>query len=915
MLGDTEANVVTTDLESEYEILGELGRGATAVVYRARDRELGREVAIKVIRPKFADDDEAVARLSREARTVAQLGHPNIVTLFAVRRVRDGSLALVMQLVPGRTLREMLNERGPCTFERVDRVIRDVASALAHAHQRGIVHRDVKPENIFIDETTGHAMLSDFGVARSLEPDSQLTATGTAIGTPAYMSPEQIDGTELDGRSDLYSLGLVGWEMLTGRRPWEGEGLYSVIFKQKREELPAIEALRPDTPDRLIYLVEGAIRKNADERWNDAAEMLERASTIAPEGGWARWHAERRKRRRAIVYTAARERGDSVVSAALETVRFRRDGSLPAEAADAATPVPRNSRALTSDGIDTRAASRARLADIVEEQPPRRSLLPVFVVAVLVVSAIGASVRLMRGRTDPRLEPTTASTFADNGGVEVPVGKTQSPAPATPNAATPQSPVPLVAPAPESRTRTTPPAEPGADSASVRASDRATDRTPTRAARTEQATNRTANAASAGEVTRSATQPVTTANRSAPVASATTTAPLPAPPVVPVASLTTPPGTDRSSGPTSVPKAPAGSIVSFPVEHATVAAGGRHSCVLDAAGAARCWGANDQGQLGDGTLDDRTGPAAVAGELAFAQLNAGSSHTCGVTRDGDAYCWGNNERGQLGDATTLQRNTPVRVGASGPFKTVRAGFAHSCALTRAGEISCWGSNAYGQLGTGAGLTSPRPADVAGAMRFGAMAVGWNHTCAITVGGDVYCWGSNNGGQIGDGTRDDRRVPTRVAASVRFVSIAAGNQHTCAVATTGDVYCWGRNNYGQLATGSGDRSQPTRVETTGDFVTVAAGAVHSCAKTTAGQVFCWGRNTFGQLGDGTNVDRPTPVRVASLPAVVVVQASGAHTCAATASGESYCWGYNVEGQLGDGTRNHRSRPVRVAASSQ
>src|SRR5215207_4618697 len=190
MLGDTEAHVATTDLESDYEILGELGRGATAVVYRARDRELGREVAIKVIRPKFADDDETVARLAREARTVAQLQHPNIVTLFAVRRVRDGSLALVMQLVPGRTLREILNEQGAWSFERTDRVLRDVAGALAHAHERGIVHRDVKPENIFIDENTGHALLSDFGVARSMESDT-LTATGTAIGTPSYMSPEQ----------------------------------------------------------------------------------------------------------------------------------------------------------------------------------------------------------------------------------------------------------------------------------------------------------------------------------------------------------------------------------------------------------------------------------------------------------------------------------------------------------------------------------------------------------------------------------------------------------------------------------------------------------------------------------------------------------------------------------------------------
>ena len=116
--------------------------------------------------------------------------------------------------------------------------------------------------------------------------------------------------------------------MLTGRRPWEGESLYSVIYKQKREELQPIDELRPDTPNRLIYLIEGAIRKNSAERWSSAADLVERASTIAPDGGWSRWQAERRKKRRAIVYAAARDRGDSILSAALETVRFRRDASL-----------------------------------------------------------------------------------------------------------------------------------------------------------------------------------------------------------------------------------------------------------------------------------------------------------------------------------------------------------------------------------------------------------------------------------------------------------------------------------------------------------------------------------------------------------------------------------------------------------
>lgn len=170
------------ELDTEYECLGELGRGGMAVVYRARERSLGRDVAIKVVRPRFHSDSESVARLAREARTVAQLEHPNIVSLHAVKQLNNG-LALVMQLVPGMTLKAAL-ARGPLSAGEAELVLRDIARALAYAHRCGVVHRDVKPENIFLDEITGRALLSDFGVARSIEENTELTATGTAIGTP-----------------------------------------------------------------------------------------------------------------------------------------------------------------------------------------------------------------------------------------------------------------------------------------------------------------------------------------------------------------------------------------------------------------------------------------------------------------------------------------------------------------------------------------------------------------------------------------------------------------------------------------------------------------------------------------------------------------------------------------------------------
>ncbi len=262
------------ELDAEYEIIGELGRGGTAIVYRARERELGRDVAIKVVRSSHLDDTEAVARLAREARLVAAMRHPNVVPLLGIKHLSDG-LALIMQHVPGRTLKRAIREDGPLPIGLVEHVLREIASALDYAHKRhGIVHRDIKPENIYLDEEVGRAVLSDFGIARTSEGESTLTLVGTALGTPAYMSPEQIDGTTLDGRSDLYSLGLVAYEMLSGQQPWAGHNLYTIIYKQKHEELPPLGSFRRDVPLYLQHAVDSLLRKDVAARCADAAQFI-----------------------------------------------------------------------------------------------------------------------------------------------------------------------------------------------------------------------------------------------------------------------------------------------------------------------------------------------------------------------------------------------------------------------------------------------------------------------------------------------------------------------------------------------------------------------------------------------------------------------------------------------------------------
>ncbi|HEY0969493.1 MAG TPA: protein kinase [Gemmatimonadales bacterium] len=269
-------------LRERYDIERELGRGGMAVVYLARERLGGRRVAIKLISARYSRDAEAVHRFAREARTAAALQHPNIVRTLAIEELDAvEALAIVSAFVPGDTLRDALRSRGAFPFDRAAAVLRDVAAALAHAHEMRIVHRDVKPENIFLVGDPGRALLADFGIARELDSDTVLTVEGSAIGTPTYMSPEQVDGLPVDGRTDVYALGLVGWEMLAGERPWQGETLYAVLHKQKHEQLASLAELRPDIPAYLLAAIEGAIEKDPARRWQSASEMLRRL-TPAP---------------------------------------------------------------------------------------------------------------------------------------------------------------------------------------------------------------------------------------------------------------------------------------------------------------------------------------------------------------------------------------------------------------------------------------------------------------------------------------------------------------------------------------------------------------------------------------------------------------------------------------------------------
>jgi len=282
---DTLRERVDAALSDSYDIEGELGRGGMGVVYRARDRKLRRAVAIKVLPPELAYRDDVKQRFLREAQTAAQLNHPNIVPIYGVEE-RGGIVCFVMALVEGDPLALRLATEARPPLRDVCRVLRGVADALAYAHARGIVHRDIKPDNILLDRATGNPMVTDFGIARAAEGDARLTVTGIAVGTPAYMSPEQAMGErEIDGRSDLYSLAIVGYQMLAGELPFQATNTPSMLMKHISDTPRALRERRRDLPPLLVAAIERAMAKRPQDRWEDAGKF--RDAIAALEGGAA----------------------------------------------------------------------------------------------------------------------------------------------------------------------------------------------------------------------------------------------------------------------------------------------------------------------------------------------------------------------------------------------------------------------------------------------------------------------------------------------------------------------------------------------------------------------------------------------------------------------------------------------------
>jgi len=446
-----------------YVILRTLGRGAMGVVYLARDPQIERELALKTIRfddaEKSFSADEAKARFLKEAKISGRLQHPHIVTVFDVGE-DQGVLYLAMELVQGGSFSQRLADPTGFSIRDRVRVVAEVAEALAHAHERGVLHRDIKPANILLSPSLS-AKVTDFGIGKLLTGDTELTSTGQMVGSPAYMSPEQIKGDKLDARTDIFSLGVVLYQAVTLRKPFPADTLTTLVYQILHEEPADPAAVAGDLPEGLGAIVSRCLAKDRANRYSDAAELADDLRAVlgfSPVGSTASFSESRVKR------------GQSSPSSPAMPPQSPHASMAPTAAMPVMSPGPVGAASAASDSESPTITTGRRMGEVARKAearvgPPaaKKGLSPAALGAlgIVAVLAVLVAVALKKGgATDAQPAPTAAA--APSSAVPEPPASVAAPATGGPAVAVVETPAASAAPAASAPTTPLAPKKPRA---------------------------------------------------------------------------------------------------------------------------------------------------------------------------------------------------------------------------------------------------------------------------------------------------------------------------------------------------------------------------------------------------------------------------------------------------------------------
>jgi serine/threonine-protein kinase len=948
----------------EFDIAGELGHGGMAAVYLAHDIGLDKKVAIKVMAPALMADPSMVGRFQDEARTVAKLEHPNIVTVHAARQA-GGLYFFVMKYIIGRDLDSIL-EHGALSLPVVQAVVYQVATALQYAHGRNVIHRDIKPSNVMLD-LEGNAVVMDFGIAK-LRGARGHTMVGAAIGTPPYMSPEQCLGKEVSPASDQYSLGMVAYHLLTGRPPFSGEAI-PVMRQQIEVEPPPIEDVKDGPcPPKVRDAVRRMLAKPPEERFGSAVEAA-RALGGHP----------------LAVDDPLRE----------EIARLAQSGGFIPPTQIFTTPLSPSPQVGWTAGPVAPTAPMSMPPVTPVTPPPSAPFTPPTAPYTPPPSApvMPPTAPYTAPPPAPPMPPTAPYTAPPSVPLTPTAPYTAPPsAPPTPRPSEPLTPLPSGSLAPPSMAPPTAPYTPAAEPVSRPPSwvgdlppaappvVPATAMVPSDALQGIELAAPASAPMPAAEPRRPRTAPVTAVapkRRPAWLAVAAAGA------VVIVALVAVKVfmgGRTTSAGVVEVTPA---ELRLDAGQEATLAAGGVP------AGTAVTWRSSDDGVA---TVDGSGHVRGVREGRALVIASAADrADTAAVTvaapaapaeprrlarlemRPGDTQL-------RVGDAVTLRVEAfdQGNGGMAPPSVRWRSSNERAVAVTQAGTVTgravgsatvIAAAGAVEARATITVLAAVRPADTGGppppprrvtvvAVNPARVDLDVGQTAAVIAEArdaqgrpfdrPITFRSENEGvarvsssGEVravapgsavivaaSDGIEGRAMVQVRAPApppvrdtgvappptrGVTFAGIVAGSAHTCAV-SSGDqaIWCWGGNDRGQIQPGSGQGARMLQpVALTGTATALAAGAEHTCALAD-GQVTCWGRNTEGQLGtDNRNATRYT------IPALRFQEISAGlgHTCGLTAAGQVYCWGKNDMGQLGDGSTSRRMKPTPIDAKDK